>query len=65
VLGDDQWRHGVHWRGVSRNQTVDEPVTLFENGDPQKTTILQEYFVPPASLASLLSLIHRPSATNR
>jgi FAD/FMN-containing dehydrogenase len=41
--------------GLSRNQILDEPAALFENRDPQKTDILQEYFVPPASFASLLS----------
>jgi len=41
--------------GLSRNQILDEPAALFENRDPQKTDILQEYFVPPSSFASLLS----------
>jgi FAD/FMN-containing dehydrogenase len=39
---------------VSRNQILDEPVALFENRDPSRTDILQEYFVPPASFAHFL-----------
>jgi FAD/FMN-containing dehydrogenase len=45
--------------GLSRNQILDEPAALFENRDPQKTDILQEYFVPHASFASLLARMRR------
>jgi FAD/FMN-containing dehydrogenase len=40
---------------VSRNQILDEPVSLFENRDPTRTDILQEYFVPPPSFAPFLA----------
>ena len=40
---------------VSRNQVLNEPVALFENRDPSRTEILQEYFVPPPSFAAFLA----------
>jgi FAD/FMN-containing dehydrogenase len=40
---------------TSRNQILDEPVELFENRDPERTDILQEYFVPPTSFAAFLA----------
>jgi FAD/FMN-containing dehydrogenase len=40
---------------VSRNQVLNEPVALFENHDPSRTDILQEYFVPPPRFAEFLA----------
>ncbi len=40
---------------VSRNQILDEPVALFENHDPSRTDILQEYFVPPRAFTAFLA----------
>ncbi len=39
---------------VSRNQVLNRPSTLFENHQQTETDILQEYFIPPASLELFL-----------
>jgi FAD/FMN-containing dehydrogenase len=40
---------------VSRNQVLNRPSTLFENHQLAETGILQEYFIPPASLGLFLA----------
>ena len=40
---------------VCRNQILSEPVSLFQNRDPTRTDILQEYFVPSAAFARFLA----------
>jgi FAD/FMN-containing dehydrogenase len=42
---------------VSRNQVLDEPVSLFDNHDPARTDILQEYYVPQAAFAAFLARV--------
>jgi FAD/FMN-containing dehydrogenase len=56
------WSKGLAWwlfsrvlyrfaqKEVTRNRVMSEPFTHFSNGSPDKTQILQEYFVPRARL---------------
>lgn len=39
---------------LSRNQIMDEPSEWFANRDPNRTEVLQEYFVPPSRFADFI-----------
>jgi FAD/FMN-containing dehydrogenase len=40
---------------VSRNTLINEPVVTLDDGDPTRTDILHEYFVPPARFADFVT----------
>lgn len=47
----ERWLGGEGGENATRNQLLSEPVGVFQNRRPDRTDILQEYFVPPARLA--------------
>jgi FAD/FMN-containing dehydrogenase len=51
----EKWLGGEAGSRSSRNQILDEPVSLFDNHDPTRTDILHEYFLPPATLAPFVA----------
>lgn len=46
----ERWLGGEGGAAATRNQLLSEPVGIFQNRRPDRTDILQEYFVPPARL---------------
>lgn len=64
IMGETQGR------SLSRNQIMDESVTLYANRDPRGTEILHEYFLPGARLAEFFAkarpvfLKHHPDLLN-
>jgi FAD/FMN-containing dehydrogenase len=47
----ERWLGGEGGDTATRNQLMSEPASVFQNRRPDRTDILQEYFVPPSRLA--------------
>jgi FAD/FMN-containing dehydrogenase len=51
----ERWLGGEGGENATRNQLLSEPLELFQNRRPERTDILQEYFVPPSRLPEFAS----------
>jgi FAD/FMN-containing dehydrogenase len=51
----ERWLGGEGGNTATRNQLLSEPVQIFQNRRPNRTDILQEYFVPPPRLPEFVA----------
>jgi FAD/FMN-containing dehydrogenase len=55
----ERWLGGEGGQLATRNQLLSEPVEIFQNRQPKRTDILQEYFVPPSRVAEFSARAER------